>query len=145
MKSSAVIETDKSTEQIRQIIAQNTDENPSFFEVFTYRPNKPYFAKFRDNYISLRATKILFNWPFVELQMRNHNEPRLKVVFQGLYFFIGLYSIWLVSYLVALFEITYNFENIIAMTIYGGLLIFIPYYAHRMQVKFHHWLTDLLK
>lgn len=145
LKGSEVIETDKSPAQIRQIIARNTDEKPSSFSVFNYKPNNPYFSKFGDNYISLSTTNILLNWPLVELQMRNHTEPRLKVVFQGLYFFIGLYGIWLVSYLIALFETTYDIENIIALTIYGGMLIFIPYYAYRLRLKFKIWLTDLLK
>ena len=147
LKNSEIIETTKSTDVIREVISRYTDSYPDFWQSLTYKSSNPFMSKQGDNYISLRATNILLNWPFIELHLRDHIKPRLRIEFQGLYFFIVLYAVWLISFLVALSNVKtteLDFDSLIPMILYGAILIFIPYYAYRLQNKFRAWINQLL-
>lgn len=144
IKGSYTIETEKTPDQIKQIIARNTQKSPSFFEVHLFKPKHNFFAEFGDNYINLSAIHMLLHWPFIELEMREHIEPRLKVKFQGMLLFTFLYIIVFLPLLFLLFDSPSNIDDSIGRFLYIILVFFIPYYAYRVQMKSKQWLIDLL-
>ncbi|HNP19618.1 MAG TPA: hypothetical protein PKL31_14370 [Fulvivirga sp.] len=139
MRKFVIINTDKSPEEIRHAIKRFTDSTPSFI----FKAKNPYSSKFGDNYINLLSSNLLY-WPFIQIELREHIKPRLKLKYQGLLFFVALYCSWLFPFLARLFEQGITSDNFLSVIFIASIFLIIVLYAGRMQRKTKAWLCNTL-
>jgi hypothetical protein len=140
MRKSEIIETQKSAEEIRNLIVLNS-EKPKFF-TFHNTYSKNYIYRIDGNLIHLTATKLVF-WPHVELELNEFIEPRLKINYSGFIFFIILYSTFAIPILFGVLELI-TWEDIIGSILLIGIFSIIPFYANYVQRNTRNWLIELL-
>jgi hypothetical protein len=140
MRKSEIIETQKTPEEIRNIIILNS-EKPKF-SIFNNTYSKNFIYRIDGNLIHLTSTKLIF-WPNVELELNEFIKPRLKLNYSGFILFIILYSIFVVPILFGVLELK-AFEDLIGSILLLALFSIIPLYANYVQRNTRNWLIELL-
>jgi hypothetical protein len=140
VRRSVIIETQKSPEEIRNIILNKTDK-VNFWSI-TVPPKSKFFHKVDGNLIHLLPAGLLY-WPFTELELNEFIEPRLKLNFSGFGLYLTIYILLFIPVLIGASELEGE-NDIIKYTFV--LIIFgaIPVYANFIQRNTKNWVIRTL-
>jgi hypothetical protein len=123
VRTSVIIKTQKSPEEIRDIIVNNTDKM-SFWS-FNTTPKNDFFHKVDGNLIHLLPAGLNY-WTYTELELNEYIEPRLKLNYSGFRIFITVYILTLLVVLIGTSELEGGSDIIkylIVLLIFGAILL----------------------
>jgi hypothetical protein len=138
VRKSENIETEKSPEEIRTLIVNNTEKT----KFWSFTKTTIFFHKVDGNLISLWAGGIQY-WPISEIELNEFIKPRLKINFLGFRIFIIFYSFLIIQLLIKVFEIDNWVQTIwffLQLILYGLILIYVKY----IQQNTRNWIIGLL-
>jgi hypothetical protein len=142
VRYSEIIETQKSPDEIRDIIKRNAEKVNVWSAIF-FNPKKKFYYELEGNLIHLSPTGLLY-WPSIELEMNEFIKPRLKLNYSGFRIFLVVYSLFTIPLILNISQIkSWNdlYSLILPIIIYGGILL----YANYMQRNTRNWVIDVFR